>query len=336
MKTILVTGANGFIGSHVLTYLSNQPNEKIRLIAACRNRHKLPAGYSGEVREGDLRDNQYLSMLLNDVDIIVNGMAWSSLWGNIKYSRELFYEPNIKLIDQYLMSNASQFVNISTTAAAAPDHSFDPMSEGIPRAFWPHLVNVIHIENYLKRCATDNKKVVNMRLGIFAGERYALGVLPILIPRLKTHLVPWVKGGKTHLAITDGRDLGMGVGLAALKNSTTAYNAYNIVGKEIPTVREVILFLHDEYGYPKPHFSVPFAIAYPFAWMMEKLDVIVPWEPLIVRSIVHLLEDTHVNNDKAIEELGYKPQYDWRETIRLQLAEMSAKQDKPMSMAKPV
>jgi len=33
-----------------------------------------------------------------------------------------------------------------------------------------------------------------------------------------------------------------------------------VVGPEVPTVREVITFLHDEYGLPKPHFGVPFAM----------------------------------------------------------------------------
>lgn len=334
MKTILVTGANGFIGSHTLSYLSQQPD--IKLIAACRDRKKLPDDFSGEVREGDIRDESYLASLLDNIDILVNAMAWSSLWGHGKQSDELFYQPSIKLIEKYKKSSASSFINISTTSAAAPDHSADPMSKGIPRSFWPHLDNVIRIENTLRQLASESKKVVNMRLGIFAGGRYALGLLPILLPRLKTHLVPWVQGGKTHLPITDGRDLGQAMGLAALNNNLQNYESFNIVGPDIPTVHDIILFLHSEFGYPKPHFSVPFSIAYPFAWLMEKLDPIVPWEPLIARSIVHLLEETNADNDKATAMLGYQPQHDWREAIRLQISEMGMYQTKAMSMAKPI
>ena len=334
MKTVLVTGANGFIGSHTLSFLAKQ--EGIRLIAACRDAKKLPKDFKGEVRIGDLRDKNYLATLLDNVDVLVHAMAWSSLWGNKKRSHALFLEPSMNVISAYRKSNASQFINISTTAAASPDHSADPMSEGIPRKFWPHLVNGIIIENTLRKLASKEKKVTNMRLGLFAGERYALGLLPILLPRLKTHLVPWVNGGKTHLGITDGRDLGQAVGLAALKNDLDNFEAFNIVGEEMPTAREVILFLNKEYGYPKPHFSVPFLIAYPFAWLMEKIDPIVPWEPLIVRSIVHLLEDTHVTNDKAKALLGYYPKHHWKEAIRLQIKEMDQYQTEAMSMAKPV
>jgi len=332
MKTILVTGANGFIGSHTLNYLQQQQN--VRLIAACRNRKKLPASFKGEVREGDIRDSNYHSVLLEGVDTVVNAMAWTSLWGHKEQSETLFYRPTINLINQYLKSKATQFINVSTTSAAAPEHSANAMSEGIPRKFWPHLCNVIKIENYLRQHATKEKSVINLRLGIFAGKNYSLGILPILLPRLKTHLVPWVAGGRTHLPIADGRDYGQAMGLAALNPDLHGYHAFNIAGKEIPSIREIILFLHNEFGYPKPHFSVPFAVAYPFAWLMEKLDPVVPWEPLITRSIIHLLEETGVSNEHAESILGYKPQYDWQDAIRLQVAEMKKRQIHPMSMAK--
>ena len=60
-----------------------------------------------------------------------------------------------------------------------------------------------------------------------------------------------------------------------------------------------------------------------------------PWEPLVTRSIVHLLEETGVDNARARERLGYRPRYDWREAIRLQMDEMQLRQARPMSMARP-
>ncbi len=331
MKTILVTGANGFIGSHTLSYLMRQPD--IRLIAACRDKSKLSPGFAGEVREGDLRDDAYLAELLDGVDVIVQAAAWSSLWGHEQQSEALYYQPSIRLIDRFLESQASRLVNISTTSAAAPERSADAMAEGIPRPFWPHLCNVIRIENTLRAQASSVKSVVNLRLGLFVGEHYGLGLLPILLPRLQTRLVPWVEKGKTRLPLADGRDYGQAMGLAALKDGLDSFQSFNIVGKELPRVREVILFLHEEFGYPKPRFSVPFRLAYPFARLMEKLDPLLPWEPLIVRSIVHLLEETGANNERATAILGYQPHYDWRDAIRLQIAEMQRRQTRPMKMA---
>lgn len=176
--------------------------------------------------------------------------------------------------------------------------------------------------------------MVNLRFGIFAGRRYGLGILPILVPRLKTHLVPWVAGGRTSLPIIAGEDIGAAMALAAVAPKLEGYESFNIVGPEVPTVRQVIELLHTEYGLPLPHFSVPFGLAYPFAWLMEKLDPLLPWDPLVTRSIVHLLEEVNGDNRHAMEKLGYQPRVDWRDAIRAQMAEMAVRETAPMAMHK--
>lgn len=334
VTTVLVTGANGFVGSHVVEAL--QQRNDVKIIAACRDTKKLLLGFDGEARVGDLRDANYRKELVRGIDVICHAAAWSSLWRHRDESRTLYLEPTLALIEDARAAGVRRFINTSTASAASPKASSDPMSRGIPRAFWPHLCNVIAIENALRAQANAQFQAVNLRLGIFAGQRYALGVLPILVPRLKTHLVPWVASGHTSMPIIDGRDIGQAFALAATAEGLSHYEGFNIVGSEVPTVCQVITFLHEEYGLPLPHFGVPFALAYPFAWLMEKLDPIVPWEPLITRSIIHLLEEVSAHNKKAEQMLGYRPVYNWRETIRMQMREMSVRQLQPMRMVKAV
>ncbi len=334
MKTILVTGANGFVGTHTLKSLMKQ--EGINLIAACRDKSKLITEFKGEVREGDFRDETYLDAMLEGVDVVCNAMAWTSLWGHKKQSQELYLKPMINLIDKVVEKGISRFINVSTTSAPAPEKSSDAMSAGIPRAFWPHLCAVIKIENVMRVKANSVTSMINMRLGIFSGEHYGLGILPILLPRLKTHLVPWVAGGKTSLPVIDGEDIGEAMKCAAIAEELDGYQSFNIVGKEVPTVREVIEFIHKEFAYPKPHFNVPFFIAYPFAWLMEMLDPIVPWEPLVNRSIVHLLEGVSADNSRATKILGYQPRHNWQDAVSKQIKEMNKSQKTAMRMARPI
>ncbi|VAW80501.1 hypothetical protein MNBD_GAMMA12-3952 [hydrothermal vent metagenome] len=334
MITILVTGANGFVGTHTLKKLMGF--EGVNVIAACRDKSKLISEFNGEVREGDYRDDDYLDRMLDGIDVVCNAMAWTSLWGHKKQSHILYYQPTINLIDKIVEKKIKRLVNVSTTSAASPERSSDAMSIGIQRASWPHLCNVIEIENYMRSKANDTTSMINMRLGIFAGEHYALGLLPILLPRLKTHLVPWVAGGKTSLPIIDGRDIGEAMKCAAVSEKLDGYQAFNIVGEEVPTVREVIEYIHGKFGYPKPHFSVPFSLAYPFAWLMEKLDPIVPWEPLISRSVIHLLEEVSVDNERATRIIGYQPNHNWRDAVDKQINEMNKIQKTAMSMSRPV
>lgn len=336
MKTVLITGATGFVGSHILEAFMQLNDPTLRIVAACRNKRKLLPGFKGEIREGDLRDAVYRETVVKDVDVLCNAVAWSSLWGNVENSQRLFLEPNLALIKAARAAGVKRFINTSTTSAASPRDSSDPQSMGIPRTFWPHLCNVIKIEDALRNVASADFQVTNLRLGIFAGHRYSLGVLPILAPRLKTHLVPWVSGGRTSLSIIDGRDIGQAFVRATVAEGLANYEGFNIVGPEVPTVREVINLLHDEFDLPKPHFGVPFFIAYPFAWLMEKLDPIVPWEPLVTRSIIHLMEEVGADNGKAERLLGYRPTHPWREAVRTQMQEMAIRQPRPMPMALPV
>jgi nucleoside-diphosphate-sugar epimerase len=269
---------------------------------------------------------------VQDIDVIAHAAAWTSLLNHRKESDAWFLKPSLELIEQAKHAGVSRFIFMSTNSAASPETSSDATSPGIERKYWPHLCNVVKIEDRLREVADKNFCVVNLRLGLFAGKRYNLGLLPILLPRLKTHLVPWVKGGKTDMPIIDGRDIGQSIALASTVKGLDGYESFNVMGPEVPTSRQVIDYLHDRHSYPRPHFGVPFPMAYMFAWLMEKLDTIVPWDPLITRSIIHILEETNSNNEQAKERLGYQPQIHWKEAIDLQVAEMNVRQTSPMHM----
>lgn len=328
---VLVTGATGFVGSHCLEALAKMPD--VDIIAACRDPNRLLPQFRDCARKGDLRDQNYLDAVTKDVDVLVHAAAWTSLWSNKQNSESYFLQPTLQLIETARHQGVQRFIFISSLSAAAPKHSADPMSQGIKRAYWPHLANVVKIEDSLREKSGTDFCCVNLRLGLFAGSRYALGLLPILAPRLKTHLVPWVAGGKTSMAIIDGRDIGDCVALAATVPALSGYESFNVTGSEVPTVREVISYLHDQYGLPRPHFSVPFPVAFAFAGLMELLDPFVPWEPLVTRSIIHLLRETSADSRRASERLGYTPKHHWQAAIDQQMAEMAARQTKPMSMA---
>ena len=122
--------------------------------------------------------------------------------------------------------------------------------------------------------------------------------------------------------------------LRALAELVNMFDADTLDADTETSVREVIDFLHAEYGLPRPHFSVPFAVAYPFAWLMEQLDRIAPWPPLVTRSVVHLLEETGADNQRAEARLGYRPRVGWRDAIRQQMMEMASRQRRPMAMHK--
>ena len=176
-QTILVTGANGFLGKTVLNAFSQ--NKDIKMIAACRNKNKLPRDFSGEVREGDLRDPDYLSRLVKDVDVICHTGTWAAMWGHHQLEQENFYEPTMALMESAMQAGVKRFLMSSTVVIAKKNNGSSPIddfSETQKIVFWPHVDYLIDIDNYMKANAHRGMNMINMRLGHFIGAGTSLAL----------------------------------------------------------------------------------------------------------------------------------------------------------------
>ncbi|MBQ1027539.1 NAD(P)-dependent oxidoreductase [Micromonospora sp. C95] len=323
---VLVTGATGFLGRNILAALAARPD--VTLIAACRTPERLPADFSGETRVGDLRDPEYRKTVVDAVDVVCHAGTWGAFWGHGDLERRQFFEPNRDLVDHAIDRGVRRFIQTSTIAIAARPANGGPIGDFSPTRhtrFWPHLDRLIDIDDHMRRRSDGRTQMVTMRLGHFVGAGNTLGMVPALVPRLRTRLVPWLAGGRARLPLVGGSDLGEAFALAATAHGLDDYESFNICGPSSPTAREVIEFIADQTGSPRPWFSVPYTAGYAFAWLMEKLHPVLPGsEPFLTRSLVHVSEDWDCRTDHAARKLGYAPREDWRDAVRESLAEAGA------------
>ncbi len=323
---VLVTGATGFLGGNILTAMAVRP--EIELIAACRRREKLPQSFKGEVRVGNLMDPNYRRAVVKKIDVICNAGNWASMWSHKELERQRFFEPTRDLIEQAIRQGVKRFIQTSTVAIGAvekSDHPLDDFSETKYTGFWPHLDYLIDLDRYMRGNSTLGTQMVTMRLGNFIGTGNRLGMLPALVPRLKTYLVPWLAGGRKRMPLVADTDLGAAFVLATVAEGLNDYESFNICGAEFPTLREVIEFIAREAGVPKPLYSVPYPAGYAFGWLMETLAPVLPGSsPFLTRSIVHLCENWRCPNDYAHRKIGYTPKKDWRIATREHLADLKA------------
>lgn len=255
--------------------------------------------------------------------------------GNNEDSKKYFYTPTINLINTALKNGVKRFVFLSAITSNPIEQNRIHSKRELVK-IWAHYDSIIRIENHLEKISQQGMEIIILRVGYFTGKNYALGLLPILLPRLKTHLVPWIENGKTTLPLVDGRDIALAFKQSAITQLKKSYNTIDIVGKEIPTVKEVFSYLHDKYNYPLPKFSVSFKFAYGFARFMQLIHKIIPGDPLIVPAIVLLLEETNATNREAEEVLNYRPKIHWKESIDIQISEMNIKQTSKMKMNKGI
>jgi len=321
--TVLVTGATGFLGKQVLNTLTQ--DSSLQLIAACRSPQKLPPSFRGEVRQGDLRDANYRQSLVQGVDVLCHIGTWAAMWGHKNEEKSHFYAPCIDLIEQAQKHGVQRFIMTSTIAIADKKHA-PPLKDNsatVKTGYWPHLDALIDVDAYMRAHASRGMQMVTLRLGHFVGAGNTLGLVPVLVPRLKTRLVPWLAGGRKRMPLITAEDLGEAYLKTVVANNLKPYESFNICGAEFPTSREVLEHIHQQTGLPLPWFSVPYWLGYAFGASMESLYPLLPGKaPFLTRSIVHLAEEWLADTRYAQQKLGFTPQGNWRLALNEALASL--------------
>lgn len=320
---VLVTGATGFLGGHILAALTADP--AVTTIAACRRPAGLGGTFAGEVRPGDLRDRAYRREVLTGVDVVCHAGTWAAFWGHRARERERFHAPTADLLAQARHAGVRRFVLAGTVAAGAPGRIVTAADRDRPppgARFWPHLDMLIDLERQMRAQATAATGMVSLRLGHFVGHGNAIGLVPALAPRLRTRAVPWLAGGRARMPLITGEDLGRAFLRAVRADLTEHYDAFAVCGPEFPTAREVIAFVAREIGVPAPRFSVPYGAAHALATVCEWAHPVLPGRaPFLTRSTVHLARDWWCPDERARTVLGYHPAGEWRPAVRAALAD---------------
>jgi len=268
----------------------------------------MPRFFGGEVRAGDLLDASYRHSVCEGIDVVCHAGTWASLWGHGIEENERFYAPTCDLIEQAIRAGVRRFLQTSTIVMAPPPRDGKPLDDSAePRhtGFWPHPDGLIDIDTFMRRNSSRGTQMVAMRLGHFVGTGNRLGLVPALLPRLRTRLVPWLNGGRSRLPLVADTDLGESFAMAATCPDLSDYESFNICGSDFPCTREVLEFIAAETGLPTPLYHVPYSAGYAFAWLMEKLNPILPGSsPFLTRPIVYLAEDWPCSTSYATRKLG--------------------------------
>jgi nucleoside-diphosphate-sugar epimerase len=286
----------------------------IEIVAACRDSTKLLPAYKGEVRVGDLRDPDYLDRVLVNIDIVCHTAGWSSFTRKPEESEKLYLEPTIDLIKHAIEWRVPRFVNLSNIAVANPAQRNDACAQGRPRRYWPMMNCMLAVENYMQAHASIGCTFVNLRAGIYNGQRLNFGLLPFLLSRSNSTFLPFIRGQLGYLPLIDGQDIGQAFARAALAPESAQYESINVVGPECPEQSDVFRFLHQHYKHSTLKTGLPAIFANPYL-QLRALFQNSSSHPLITRSLANQLLNPAISNSKAYDLLGYDPQTSWQASL---------------------
>ena len=293
---LLLTGAGGFIGSHLLEHLAASGTPVRRLVR--RNSAGAPAQPGVECRTADFATGEGLQAALDGVDAVIH------LAGVTKALRDDdYYQGNVRATETLLRAIGDgriRFVHVSSLAAAGPGSMLNEDAD-------PHPVSVygrskLEAERVVRRLRPD---AVIMRPAVVYGPRDT-DVYQILKSAAKGVGLE-IAGGERWLSVIHVRDLAQAL-LVAASHPNAPGRTYFLAHREPATSRELALTAARLMGRKPPRFlKIPYAAAYGFAACVEVWSRIKGTPDIISRD---KLREARYNSwtcdpGRAAAELGF-------------------------------
>ena len=303
---ILVTGGNGFIGSHLVRHLVHKGHAVRAMYQPGTDLDRLE-GLDVEAVEGDLLDEPGLGRACLGQDAVMHLAAVVMDWGPWELFRKVNIGGTRNLIRAAAHGGVQRLVFVSSVAV----HRYVGISAGDEA--WPrdnlqnpYAASKIACEDMLMRAHREQRlEAVIARPGVFPfgpGDRLALPEL------LRNHgSYAHVAGGRARLCTAYAPNLAEGLALCA-EIDQAAGQVYVFADDETPTWRELTDRIFTGVGLAPAKHSVPLILAMAAATAAEAWAKISGRPPLINRYRVSLAgRDCVFISRKAKDELGWRP-----------------------------
>ena len=293
MTAALVTGAGGFIGSHLIRYLSGR-GWSVRAIDV----HPASGALDGKIeyKVGDIRDESVLSAAVDGVDYVFN---LASVHLDVHARPEQFQAVNVNALERVVELSAGARVRrlIQVSSVGVYGHvAAPPAKEDAP----------LHPENDYERTKAAGEEVAR-----HAASRFGVDLVIVRpswvygagCPRTAKLLRSLRKGRFFYLGRGDNLrhplyidDFLEGIERVALAPAAIAGRTFNLAGPRWMTVREMVSQFASASGLRPPTLHAPRWIGMTLGWAAEQVSAVTGTEPPISRRTLAFFD-----NDNAFD-----------------------------------
>lgn len=311
---VLVTGATGFIGSHLVDALLARGDEVRILVRRSSNIEKFKRK-NIEIVFGDIRDVASLKKATEDIDVVYHLAA---LLGGPNVTSEELREVNVRgtkiILEASAANNAKRFLYLS--AGAVMGNSKQMADETVEcNPFTPYAQSKYDAEQLVLKYMNDyNLPVTIVRSTMVYGPGEIHSKLK-MVQMIEKGLFRIIGDGKNRVSWVYADNIVQGIILASIKERTIG-EIYIISDERPYTMNELVEAIAKELGVKTPS-HVPKWIAVIAAVALEGLSKIFKFSPPLFRDRVISLTANHtLDCSKACRDLGYKPNITLREGIK--------------------
>ncbi len=320
MTRCLITGATGFLGSHLVDARLARGDQVTALVREGTDATSLQERGVRVVR-GDLQS--WPAQLFDEVDQVFHTAAKVGDWGSVDEYRQINVEGLRKLL-QASVGRVRRFVHFSSLGVyAARNHYGTDESESLPsRHIDGYTQSKVEAENLaLEYHQKQQLPVVILRPGFIYGPRDRT-LLPRLVQNLRAGIVWWLGSGEQALNTIYIDNLVQAAELAADRPGVEG-RVYNLTDGERVTKKQFINGVADGLGIPRPWLRSPVWLARITAWWMEPLARALRFRepPRLTQARLKFLGlNLDFSIDRARRELGYAPSVRFAEGLERTLA----------------
>jgi len=307
----LITGATGFIGSHLIEVLTDN-NWDVRVLVRAESNLRNLASRSLERVTGDVRDPDSTSRAVKGVDVIFHAAALVGEWGDPKDYFDINVTGMKNMIDSAAAAGVPRFIDVSSTAVHG-DEGFSNSTEDNPYVKTGILYNdtKLEAEKLVWQAHAEGRiRASTVRPCMVWGPRDR-AFMPKIILACRSRMFVYINGGNHVAGLAHVRNVCDAIHRCAMSEEAVG-KAFIITDGCDTTVRGMVETLCAELGLKKPRFSIPYSFAKAAGGFSENVyrRMHSKKAPLLTKMGVACIGNNFsFDITRARTVLGYEPRY---------------------------
>ena len=312
---VFLTGATGFLGSHVAHALA-QRDQPVRVLVRKPERAQWLKQLGAELVVGDLSSEPALEVAIKGCHSVIHCAALASDWGSWNDFREANDLGVGRLLQACASHSLDRFVHVSTTDVYGyPDR--DGLDETTPfrdRGF-PYNSTKIAAERRVWAAISSGLPATIIRPGSIYGPR-SITLGKEIVDYLRSGS-PLIRSGKVNAGFVYVANC-VDLILLAMNHKDAVGTAFNSIDDGGQTWYDYFAVLCRKLNLKMPRWSIPRAVAYPAAWLMEIYSSVTrrASRPQATRTAVEIVSTRQgFSHVRAHERLGFSPSIGFEEGV---------------------